>query len=658
MSASQVISKRIFIGEEEERTGGLGFLPGDRYLEKDTDGYFLYDGSLWTQLNAGGGGSPGGDVTDVQYNDDGVLGGDSGLTWNKTAKALSVVGAKATASILVNTSGGGNQASVAFGNGTNTYVVGLAGDGAAGSLMVALGDDLTDEPVFKLDDNNDLYLGWRGSMLADHSLVLEAGGGAKLATSSLRHGLGEPNWYFYSAPHGFGIGKYPSFRFEIYEWQEEAGLLMTHGANTNLEDEYFYRATFSAENSANDEYEYGRIEWHIIDNADASEDGAYYLNIARGGSLVNAFAITNTEVVFNDAGGAINFRVEGDADAYLLVGDGTNDRIGIGTNSPSAKLHVVHDYSSSSFSPAFSVATTWSPTTTSGSVFPAAMQLVPKFDTTHTPASGFITSLRLFASVEDSGVLPIRNVDILSQNHGSGTLATVYDVLIRGAVNDGGGAITNYYALYISDQTAATNNYGIYQIGTDVVSYFQGKIGVGTNAPLYPLHVYGGLAVFQINNSSLQVMNRFYNANTTDGNGVVLNFDTDTTGTGATAQQFMAQIATEYTTHDHPTRTAKILFRPMANGSFMNPAMGISAGVVIGSPSGGYPGAGALSLDAHLNLDEMSSTPSSPASGASCNLYMKADKLIIQYNQSGTVRYKYLDLTGTGVTWQHSTTAP
>ena len=38
--------------------------------------------------------------------------------------------------------------------------------------------------------------------------------------------------------------------------------------------------------------------------------------------------------------------------------------------------------------------------------------------------------------------------------------------------------------------------------------------------------------------------------------------------------------------------------------------------------------------------------------------FISADLLIIQFNDAGTVRYKYLDLTGTGVTWVHTTSAP
>ena len=46
------------------------------------------------------------------------------------------------------------------------------------------------------------------------------------------------------------------------------------------------------------------------------------------------------------------------------------------------------------------------------------------------------------------------------------------------------------------------------------------------------------------------------------------------------------------------------------------------------------------------------------ASGESCSVYMKGSYYIIKYDDSGTIRYKYLDLSGTGVTWVHSTSEP
>ena len=46
------------------------------------------------------------------------------------------------------------------------------------------------------------------------------------------------------------------------------------------------------------------------------------------------------EVVINDGGSSVDFRIEGDTDANLLVTDGSTDKVGIGTNTPDTKLEV------------------------------------------------------------------------------------------------------------------------------------------------------------------------------------------------------------------------------------------------------------------------------------------------------------------------------
>ena len=56
---------------------------------------------------------------------------------------------------------------------------------------------------------------------------------------------------------------------------------------------------------------------------------------------VNAFQIgSHGLITFNEDGGLIDFRVEGDTDPNLLFVDGSEDRVGIGTSSPTAKLDV------------------------------------------------------------------------------------------------------------------------------------------------------------------------------------------------------------------------------------------------------------------------------------------------------------------------------
>lgn len=72
---------------------------------------------------------------------------------------------------------------------------------------------------------------------------------------------------------------------------------------------------------------------------------------------------------------------------------------------------------------------------------------------------------------------------------------------------------------------------------------------------------------------------------------------------------------------------------------------------------------GTTTLSGQANMDymqfnERSTTPTGGTAGDMCRVYMKADKFIIRYTEGGTTRYKYLDLTGSSVTWVHTTTAP
>ncbi len=65
-----------------------------------------------------------------------------------------------------------------------------------------------------------------------------------------------------------------------------------------------------------------------------------------------------------------------------------------------------------------------------------------------------------------------------------------------------------------------------------------------------------------------------------------------------------------------------------------------------------------VNLLGDITFSELAAGPVEPTSGVAVRMYMKSDKIILQYNDGGTTRYKYLDLTGTGVTWVHSTTPP
>jgi len=61
----------------------------------------------------------------------------------------------------------------------------------------------------------------------------------------------------------------------------------------------------------------------------------------------------------------------------------------------------------------------------------------------------------------------------------------------------------------------------------------------------------------------------------------------------------------------------------------------------------------------HITGTEVGSNPSNPTAGNQYNLYMKADKLVVSYNSSGTMRYWTLDFTSAASQqWTYSATAP
>jgi hypothetical protein len=64
----------------------------------------------------------------------------------------------------------------------------------------------------------------------------------------------------------------------------------------------------------------------------------FYVN--TGDSIDEVFSLGVTESVFNDAGDARDFRVEGDTDANAFIVDASGDNAGVGIAVPAAKLHV------------------------------------------------------------------------------------------------------------------------------------------------------------------------------------------------------------------------------------------------------------------------------------------------------------------------------
>jgi len=65
-----------------------------------------------------------------------------------------------------------------------------------------------------------------------------------------------------------------------------------------------------------------------------------------------------------------------------------------------------------------------------------------------------------------------------------------------------------------------------------------------------------------------------------------------------------------------------------------------------------------LDVNGVVTIQEVSSTPSNPDADGETRVYIKDNKYIVQFNDGGTIKYRYMDLTSTDANWTYTTTAP
>ena len=97
---------------------------------------------------------------------------------------------------------------------------------------------------------------------------------------------------------------------------------------------------FMADNDAGEETGIGFIRAIAEDVSDGSEDGTIEIQTRINGISRSRMKILSTQTVFNEASRDLDFRVESNGDANMLFVDAGNDRIGIGTDSPTQKLDL------------------------------------------------------------------------------------------------------------------------------------------------------------------------------------------------------------------------------------------------------------------------------------------------------------------------------
>ena len=118
-------------------------------------------------------------------------------------------------------------------------------------------------------------------------------------------------------------------------------LSMRRESGSPADNDLIGQLDFIGKDSGGVNTQYASIKGIIKDVTHNTEDGALEFVTFKSGFLNNALTLGNTETVFNDASVDVDFRVESNGNANMLFVDGGNDRVGIGTSSPSVKLHIL-----------------------------------------------------------------------------------------------------------------------------------------------------------------------------------------------------------------------------------------------------------------------------------------------------------------------------
>jgi hypothetical protein len=106
------------------------------------------------------------------------------------------------------------------------------------------------------------------------------------------------------------------------------------------DSDFIGQVRFQAKDDGGNIHEYAKIFGQIADVTGGTEDGILNIRTVLNGTDTRRIDLGVTETVFNEDSADLDFRVESNGDANMLVVDAGNDRVGIGTNAPDDVLEV------------------------------------------------------------------------------------------------------------------------------------------------------------------------------------------------------------------------------------------------------------------------------------------------------------------------------
>ena len=107
------------------------------------------------------------------------------------------------------------------------------------------------------------------------------------------------------------------------------------------DSDFIGRIRFLFDNDGAEQIEGVRVDAQIGDASDGTEDVGFEIQTMVDGTLSSRMAALVSETIFNEDSKDLDFRVESNGNANMLVVDAGNDRIGIGTNTPAHDVEIV-----------------------------------------------------------------------------------------------------------------------------------------------------------------------------------------------------------------------------------------------------------------------------------------------------------------------------
>ena len=117
-------------------------------------------------------------------------------------------------------------------------------------------------------------------------------------------------------------------------------LVLARDSGSPADNDQIGRVIFKGDDDAGNVTNFFTVDTRIADASNGSEDFKTVFSGMVAGTERHVFTLGSTEAVFNDGSQDIDFRVESNGNANMLFVDAGNDRVGVGTSSPSQLLHV------------------------------------------------------------------------------------------------------------------------------------------------------------------------------------------------------------------------------------------------------------------------------------------------------------------------------